>query len=45
MLMNCEMERASKETTWPSRNSATEETHENYFRLAEFEVTAFRIKV
>jgi hypothetical protein len=34
-----------KETTWPTRNSATEEKHENCFRLAEFEVTALRIQV
>jgi len=34
-----------KETTWPTRNSATEEKHENCFRLAEFEVTALLIQV
>jgi hypothetical protein len=45
MLMNSEMDRASKETTWHTRNSAPEETHENYFRLARFEVTALRIQV
>lgn len=45
MLVNNEVDRASKETAWPTRDSETEESHENYFRLAEFEVTAVRIQV